>query len=190
MLGTTSFESDFEDVLEHDFESDYESDFEYDEGTWDEAAKVRPRSFRPLKAPAKGSPTVTQPRAGFATKAELDATAKKLDARIATNTGSIKALDGRTRTMENESAKMGTALKKEIEVRKRQTTELRKGLDESRQLAMIVPLITAGADPNDKFAKMLPILLYSGAFGGSGSSGLGGDNQGMTMAMMALALSA
>lgn len=187
MLGPTSFESDFEDVLEHD----YESDFEYDEGLWDEAAKVKPRSFRPLKTAPKGSPTVIAPRPGFATKAELDATAKKLDARIATTTDSVKQLDGRTRTMEAESAKMGTALKKEIEVRKRQTTELRKGLDESRQLAMIVPLITAGADPNDKFTKLLPVLLYSGAFGGGGSSGLGGsDNQGMMLAMMAIALSA
>jgi hypothetical protein len=182
-------EADYGEFDEFDVESFDEFDVESD---WSERAKPRPgQPPRRLKTPPRGNAAVKPPRSGFATKAELDATAKKLDARIAVNSGAVKALDARTRASEASTAKMGDALRKEIALRKKETGELKRGLDESRQLAMIVPILTAGAAPDDKFAKILPIMLYSGALGGSGG-GLGGStadgNNSMMMMAMAMTL--
>ena len=182
-------EADYGESEEFDVESFDEFDVESD---WGERAKPRFRQPpRRLKTPPRGNAAVKAPRSGFATKAELDATAKKLDARIAVNSGAVKALDSRTRAGEANAAKMGDALRKEIALRKKETGDLKRGLDESRQLAMIVPILTAGAAPDDKFAKILPIMLYSGALGGGGGA-LGGSgtdgNNGMMMMALAMTL--
>lgn len=180
----SAFEADFEGLVESDFEYD-EADFEYDERA---PRRTNPRGFRPnLKLPPRGNATVQPPKHGFATKAELDATARKLDGRIATNATAIKTLDGRTRSTERELGSASAALKKEIALRKKETADLRKGLDESRQIAMIMPLLGGG---DDKFSKMLPVLLYGGMLGNSSSTGTGSDNNSMmTTMMMVMALS-
>lgn len=179
----TAFEADFEGLIESDFEFDEYDEFdEFDES--DERAK-RGRSrgrFRPgLKLPPHGNATVQPAKAGYATKAELDATAKRLDGRIATNTTAIKTLDGRSRSTEREVGSVSSALKKEIAIRKKETSDLKKGLDESRQIAMIMPLLGGG---DDKFSKMLPVLLYGGMLGGGSGTTGSGDNNSMMMTMM------
>jgi hypothetical protein len=76
-------------------------------------------------------------------------------------------------------------LRKEIALRKKETGDLKKGLDESRQIAMIMPLLGGG---DDKFSKMLPVLLYGGMLGGgTGTTGTGDNSMMMTM-MMVMAL--
>ena len=176
------FDTEF-DILESDPEFDSEDLFE---ATWDEARR-RPRGgFRPprpgVKLPPRGNATPRRPAAGYATKADLDATANRLDGRIATNATAIKTIETRGRATEREVSSIGGALRKEIAIRKKETTDLRKGLDESRQIAMIMPLLGGG---DDKFSKMLPVLLYGGMLGGSGGSGSSGDgNNSMMMTMM------
>jgi hypothetical protein len=186
----TAFESDFEGLVESDFEFDNE-DYGEDFGeAFDEAArpKFRPRAKggRPgIKLPPRGNVTPRPPSSGYATKAELEATAKRLDGRIHTTAAALKTVDNRSRTVEREVGSMGHALRKEIALRKKENAELKKGLDESRQIAMILPLIGGG---DDKFSKMLPILLYGGGLGGTTS---GDNNNGLTTTMMmAIALSA
>lgn len=184
-------ESDFETLLESDESDEFDEYDEYAFGEFDEArAPSRGRGRRPnrppVKTPPRGNATVKPPRGGVATKAELDATAKKLDARIATASAAIKTIDGRARSLESQYGQVSDALKKEIALRKKSTDGLKQGLDESRQLAMLVPLLTAGAGPDDKFAKVLPILLYSGALSGGSQPG-GGSDSNSTM-MMALAM--
>lgn len=186
----TAFESDFEGLVESDFEFDNE-DYGEDFGeSFDEAArpKFRPRKGggRPgLKLPPRGNVTPRPPASGYATKAELDATAKRLDARIHTTSAALKTVDTRARAAEREIGSMGAALRKEIALRKKEGADLKKGLDEARQIAMILPLIGGG---NDKFSKILPALLYGGGLGGS--PGSGDNNNGiMTTMMLAVALS-
>ncbi|MBN8500727.1 MAG: hypothetical protein J0M19_06215 [Sphingomonadales bacterium] len=166
----------FNSAFEADFEGLVESDFENDESDFGEAVRRRRPLFnapRPgLRLPRHGNPTVSAPRGGVATKAELDATAKRLDDRIATSSAAIKALDGRTAATERELSGTGAALRKEIAIRKKETVGLKKEIDESRQIAMLMPLLGGGTDP---VSKMLPFLLYSGM--GSSSSGLGGSSE-------------
>lgn len=185
MLGT-AFENDFEDLVESDNEFDTENFGE----SYDEAApsRFRPRPGRPgIKLPSRGNPMPRVPPHGHASKAELEALGRRLDGRIQTNATAIKTLDGRARAAEREIGSMGGALRKEIALRKKETADLKKGLDESRQIAMILPLIGGGTD---SFSKLLPVLLYSGAFGGStGSSGDSSNNNMMMTMMMVVALS-
>lgn len=177
--------------LETEFDfGEYDEYDEFDElSEYDEAAPRRRKPSRPpLKTAARGNPTIKPPRSGVASKAELDATAKKLDARIATNSTALKTLETRHRASDAEMGRISAALKKEIVIRKKQTTQVKTGLDESRQMAMLLPLIVAGAGPDDKFAQMLPILMYSGALGGSGLGGSGGSGTGNDNGMMMMAL--
>ena len=191
-------ESDFETLIESDESAEFDEFDEYDEyafGEFDEArgpsrrrGRGRGPSRPPVKTPPRGNATVKPPRGGVASKAELDATAKKLDARIATASAAIKTLDGRARSLESQFGQASDALKKEIALRKKSTGDLKQGLDESRQLSMLVPLLTAGAGPDDKFAKVLPILLYSGALSNTSSPGSGSDNNSMMMMALAMTL--
>jgi hypothetical protein len=178
----SAFEADFEGLIESDEFDEFDEFGEFDES--DERVRRRGRAaggFRPgLRLPPRGNATVRPARGGYATKAELDATAKRLDGRIATNATAIKTLDGRTRTIERDVSAAGAALKKEIAIRKKETGDLRKSVDESRQIAMIMPLLGGG---DDKFSKMLPLLLYGGMLGGSSGS-TGSDNNSMMMTMM------
>lgn len=178
--------------LETEFDfGEYDEYDEFDElSEYDEAAPRRRKPNRaPLKTAARGNAMVKPPRGGLASKAELDATAKKLDARIATNSTALKTLESRHRASEAEMGRISAALKKEIVIRKKQTTQVKTGLDESRQISMILPLIMANAAPGDKIAQMLPILMYSGAFSGSGMGGSGtGNDNGMMMMALALTL--
>lgn len=190
---------DFGELLE-DIESD-ESDEAFES---DEAVRGRGRGRPMPRVPtAKRGNPVPQPVAhGYATKAELNATAQRLDARIATNSKAITTVDGRTRAIESETHKLRASLKHEVAERTKATDALKKGLDDARQLAMILPLLsttdttTVAGTPNvvidngDQMSKLLPILLLSGGLGGSSGSGGGmfGGDGGIGPLVMLMAL--
>ncbi|HSI16950.1 MAG TPA: hypothetical protein VK980_04215 [Sphingomonas sp.] len=191
---------DYGELLE-----DVESDEAFDEAfESDEAARGRGKPRLRVPTARRGNPVPQKVASGFATKAELQATAQRLDARIATNSKAITTVDGRTRAIEGEAAKLRASLKHEIAERTKATDALKKGLDDARQLAMILPLLstqdtqTVGGVPNvvidngDKMSKLLPMLLLSGGFGGSsgsGGGGLFGGDGGMGPLVMMMALS-
>lgn len=198
MLDT--YESDFEDLPEsEDVPEDYEA---YDElAEWDERAKRGRSRGGPLRTPPHGNAVAKQAPTGYATKAELAATARKLDDRIGVLSTSMTGLGNRTRALEAENGRIGAALRKEIVARRKMTDELKRTLDETRQIAMLMPLLsspgsvtisgtTFPVNDSDTFSKLLPILMFSST-GASGSGGgmFGGDNSGMMMAVLAIALS-
>ena len=184
---------------------------EFSEGeSWDSSeARPRPR-FSRVQTAKSGNPVPRAAASGYATKAELHATAQRLDARIATNSKALSALDGRTRAIGGDVSKLRHEFRKEVAERKATTDALKKGLDESRQLAMLLPLLTTQSsttlktaagdtfnnvviDDGDQMSRMLPILLLSGGMGssgtgGSGSSGglFGGDNSIAMLAMVSV----
>lgn len=191
---------DYGELLE-DIESD-EADEMFEN---DEAAPRRGRGNRWGKVPTarKGNPVPQRVAQGYATKADLQATAQRLDARIATNSKAIATVDGRVRAVEGESAKIRAALKKELHERKLATDALKKGLDDQRQLALLLALLSTQdtvvmngqnvvVDNGDQFSKLLPIMLMTGGLGGSSTGGgglFGGDggNLGTLAMVMALA---
>lgn len=201
MLDT--YKSDFEDIFEsEDAPEDYEVSDEAAE--WDERSRrQRGRVGPSVRTPPRGDPVAKQSPTGYALKAELAATARKLDGRIGVLSTSLTKLGHRTRALEVENGRIGAALRKEIVTRKKTTDDLRRTLDETRQIAMLMPLlsspgsVTVGGttyqvSDGDTFSKLLPILMFSstGASGsGSGGGLFGGDNSGMMMAVLAIALS-
>jgi hypothetical protein len=187
---------DFAELFE-DYESD-ESDesyfVEYDE----RAGRRRPAGRGPKIPTAKrGNPVPTRAGPGYATKADLLATANRLDAKIATNSNGLKAADAKLRSLDAETGRLGAALKKEVTERKAEAEAFKKALNESRQMAMMLPLLssqttqTVASVPNvvvdngGTMSKILPMLLLSGGL--TGSSGGGDSNSMMPLMLLALA---
>jgi hypothetical protein len=200
-----TFESDEFAELFEDYESD-ESDesgeyfVEYDERS---GGRRRPAGRGPKVRTAKrGNAVPTKAGPGYATKAELRETAKELDGRIGVNSRAIQATSAKVRSLDAETGRLGAALKKEVTDRKAETDALKKALAESKQIAMMLPLLSSQTtetiigtdgthnnvviDKGGTFSKILPMLLMSGGLGGS--SGGGGD-MGSMMPLMLLAMS-
>lgn len=181
-------------MLTEDIEGLLDTEFdEFDE--FDELAELdlgeasrrrRGRRMPPLRTPQQGNVTIKAPPSGHASKAELEATARRLDGRIGVLSNSVKSLDRRTISTEREVTALSGALKKEIMLRKKETAELRRSMDESRQIAMILPLIGGGTD---KLSKIMPVLMYGGMLGNSPTSNATDSNGSMMTMMMVMAMS-
>lgn len=176
---------DIEGVLDTEFD-EYDEFDELAELDLGEASRRKGRRRAPLRTPQHGNVTVKPPQSGYASKAELDATARRLDGRIGVLSNSVKSLDRRTVSTEREVVAVSAALRKEIVLRKKETADLRRSVDESRQIAMILPLVSGG---NDKLSKLMPMLMYGGMLGGSSSTGTGDANGSMMTMMMVMAMS-
>lgn len=194
---STYFPYELDELLESE-------DFEVDESDEsDERRRGRPRR-PPVRTAKRGGAVPQRPAAGFATKAELSATANRLDARIATNSTAIKTVEGRVNSLASDVAKLRSDAGKS-----------QGGINDVRNMAMLTPLLStqktvttteasggipAGSkvvvDSGDSFSKMLPLLMFSGAFGGSSTSSggqssggmFGGDSGGIMMVAMMIAM--
>lgn len=176
----------------------------------DEAVRRRPqrRMGAPIRTPQRGGNVPPRPQAGFATRAELTATANRLDAKIGQLSTGVKALDGRVRSLDSEQGKLRTQLA--AETKKREA--LAAQLNNVQQMSMILPLLSTQdtvelkndvdelakgnkvvIDNGDQLSKILPMLMYSSAGSTSGQPGsggmFGGDNNSMMMLAIAMAFS-
>src|SRR6478672_9232907 len=112
MVEMFNFEADELDESDELFGESDESD-ESDEAR----RRSRGRSRPPIRTPQRGNNVPRRPPEGFATKAELTATASRLDAKIGTLSTGLKALDGRVRSLDGEQVKLRADLKKETAAR-------------------------------------------------------------------------
>jgi hypothetical protein len=182
--------------------------FEFDESDEsDEARRRRGAARAPVRTAKRGGNVPPRPTPGFATRTELTATANRLDAKIATNSTAIKAVEGRVNALGTEQAKLRTDVNK-----------LQGSINDVRNMAMLVPLLTTQStrtataatngiqqgdkvvvDNGDSFSKVLPLLLFSGGFGGgsspspggggnSGGGMFGGDSGGIMMVALMMAM--
>jgi hypothetical protein len=176
----------------------------------DEAARRSRRRFRaPIRTPRRGGSVAPRPAAGFATRAELMATAGRLDAKIAVASTGIKALDGRVRTLDTDNGKLRSALSAESKKREALAGQI-NGL---QQMSMLMPLLSRPAtktvgrggvanttlvsgdkivvESTDMLPLLLPMLLSTGggSSGQPGSGGMfGGDSNSMLPLIMVMAL--
>jgi hypothetical protein len=162
---------------------------------------------RPLPRPKQGNAAAQTPAAGYATKAELEATANRLDGRIAINTKAIAEVNGRVSSLGAAHNKLERNVKYEITERKKVTDELKTSIENMKMAVMLTPLISAPSsktvtlkdgtdakvlvDDGDTFKMILPMMMMNGGFGGasSGSSGGSSSNDMMMPMMMMLAMS-
>ncbi len=181
---------DLEAILES-LESD-----ESDEA--DEMAEQRTRRRNwPRPSTATGTGLVPpKPQTGYVTEARLQAALARVGAQIKTNSDAIKALNTRASTLSAEQARQVTALKKEVEERKKDTARLAS----QAQLLALLPLLQtpktiqltsaidnlpAGTkvlvDGGDSLSLLLPLLLVGGSGSGTGlgTGSAGGESGGL-----------
>jgi hypothetical protein len=189
---------------------DYESDTE-DLELSDEASRRSRRMRAPIRTPQRGGNVPPRPASGFATRAELTATASRLDSKIGQVSSGIKALDGRVRSLDSEQGKLRSALSAESKKREALISQV----NNLQQMSMILPLLSTQktravtkavegteiaatdhvvVDNGDQLSRILPMLLFSSAGSasatgqpGSGGGMFGGDNNSMMMLAMAMA---
>src|SRR5438105_924075 len=95
----------------HEADEAYETDElfaeadEADEADEATSRRPRPRFRAPIRTPQRGGTVAPRPATGFATRAELTATAARLDGKIGTLSTGIKALDGRVRSLDTEQGR-------------------------------------------------------------------------------------
>jgi hypothetical protein len=165
-----------------------EVDEAYDEAVdesdeaFDEALPRIPR--RPARPPVQTAPRQSayrpRPDNNFVSQAQLQAALARVSGQIATNSTAIKTLEGRVRGVSTEQVRLTTALRKEVADRKKEEDGLRKELQSTRELAVILPLL--GGNP------LIGLLALGGGsmLGGGGSGGTGGDSTG-NLLILALA---
>ena len=173
----------------------------------DEAAPILRRPI-PIRTPIRGNNVPPRPQPGFATRAELTATANRLDSKIGTLSSGVKTLETRARTLDTEQGKLRVDLKKEQTARQ----NLSGQLNNLTQISMLLPLLSSQStvtttaavggipdgtkvvvDSGNKFTQLLPILLLSGMMGSpsgtQSSGGMFGDSNSTMMLAMFFALS-
>jgi hypothetical protein len=202
------FPYELDELLESPEFEEFEEYDEFDDEARRRRAPRRPAAAAarraPLRTPPRGNAVPQRPAPGHATKAELTATANRLDGRIATNSTAIKTLEGRVNTVSTQQ----TALRTDI-------TRLQGSINDVRNMSMLLPLLSSQktrtitqpppgtdlqsgdkvvVDSGDSFSKLLPLMMFSGGFGGSGGSSgssggmFGGDSGGLMMVAMMMAM--
>jgi hypothetical protein len=197
-----------------DLEAILESLEASDEADEADEAAGRPRPFRPPMTASGRGLAPPRPQPGYVTEARLQAALAQVGKQIKTNSDAIKAVNGRVNTIGADVSRQATALKKEIEERKKDNNALRNNV----QLATLLPLLVrpsskdvTGAvanttlvsgdkvlvDKADSLTTLLPVLLLGGlgtssdstSSGSTSSGGIGGFNDPTTLLLVVLAAS-
>lgn len=157
-------------------------DYEYDE-------RARSRNRPGVRTPPRGGVMPPRQDAGFATRTELTTAVTRLDQKIGTTSSAIQTLDGRVGAIGADVTKV-----------KATAEQLKRSIDEVKQLSMLLPLLASETtrsvsaavtgtalqandrivvDSGDSFSRILPLLLLSGGIGGLSPGGGSGSSGGM-----------
>jgi len=195
-----------------DLESD-ESD-ESDEDIDMMERTQRNRRFRtpPRTAPGGGlfrprTPAASGP-AQYVTQTQLQAAMARVGAQIKTNSDALKTVNSRVATLSTDITKQTAEIKKLTTKETRDTSGLRRDLNSTRQMAAIMPLLSAPksialtdqvgnlpagtkvvVDSGDNLSLLLPLMMMGGMGGGSGGEGGSGGGMGDMMLPMVLLMS-
>ena len=181
----------------------YLDNFEFDES--DERARPRGRrNPTPVRTPSPQSSFQARPSSNSVTQAQLQAAVRTLDGKITTLAGSVKTLETRTNSVAAEQDRMAAALRKEMDERKKSSDGIRRNLQQTKTLAVLLPMISQKTEdvvradgttakvvtqPSDGLSSILPFMLLMGGNSGDSSSGgglLGGDSSSTLLLAMLL----
>jgi hypothetical protein len=147
-----------------------------------------------------------RPNNQYVTQTQLQTSLAKVGDQLKANSNAIGGLSERVSAQTE-------VIRKEVTARKKETDQLKKDLNQTRQMSALLPLLSkpksiqlqasavpTGTSPvpkalvesNDAFGLLLPLMLMGGMGGSSGGSGgggmFGGDDSGMMMMVLALTL--
>ncbi|HEY0779121.1 MAG TPA: hypothetical protein VGD56_14215 [Gemmatirosa sp.] len=159
---------------------------EQDESAFSEAAR---RNGGAQRTPVRTAPRQTayrpRPNNDFVTQAQLQAALARVSSQVATNSAAIKTVDSRVRGVAAEQTRITAALRKEVAERKTQEDLIRKDIQATKELAVLLPLIApenpligllalggtsllggTSTSPTDTSSSTGNLLLLALAFGG------------------------
>jgi hypothetical protein len=149
-------------------------------------------SFQPRQAPSAAS------------QSQVQAAARNLDGKIETLSNAVKALETKTNGIAADQDRATVALRKEITARSKTGDAVRADLQQTKLLAVLLPMITQGSvaatdsatgrevrvvtQSQNQFASFLPFLLLMGGgmSGGDASKGPLGDSTTTLLLLMML----
>lgn len=188
MYSNGTFETELEDL-------EALAAMEYDESDESDESDLSERRRQPRRVSTAPGRNLYSPRPTeqYVTQTQLQTALAKVGAQIKTNSNAIRTIDSRIASVRTEQSKQTAMLKKEISDRKKETESLKRGLQQTRELGVLLPLLSqpssqtlsqpAGSlpagtkvlvDKGDTLSTLLPILLL----GGLGDSGGTGNNSG------------
>lgn len=174
-----------------------------DLGEFEERTGRRPRPT--VRTPSRQSSFTPRQTATPASQTQVQSAARNLDSKIETLSGAVKALETRTNGVVAEQERANAALRKEMVERKKGSEPLRAELQQTKMLAVLLPMLTQETvpatnangqaiqvvtQPQNQLTSILPFLLLMGGgmSGGGGGGGTGPLGDSTTMLMLILLL--
>jgi hypothetical protein len=146
------------------------------------------RRAAPVRTPSRQSSFAPRANPSAASQGQVQAAARNLDSKIETLSNSVKALETRANSLGAEQDRVSAALRKEMTERKKGTDATRADLQQTKMLAILLPLLSQETtDATDEqgnpvklvtqsqnqLSLLLPLLLLMPGYSGSGSDGKG-----------------
>lgn len=163
---------------------------DFDDAEFEERTR-RGRSRSPVRTPSRRSSLPPTPSRQPASQSQVQGAARNLDAKIETLSNAVKALESKTNGIAADQDRAAVVLRKEVAERKKGTDATRADLQQTKMLAVLLPLLTQqtvdATDANgqsvrvvtqsqNQLATLLPLLLIMpGSYGGDGAKGPLGD---------------
>lgn len=173
-------------------------DIDLDE--FEERTRRRPRTT--VRTPSRQSSFTPRQTATPASQTQVQSAARNLDSKIETLSGAVKALESRTNGVVAEQERANAALRKEIGERKKGSEPLRAELQQTKMLAVLLPMLTQATvpatnangetiqvvtQPQNQLTSILPfLLLMGGGMSGGDSKGPFGDSSSMLLLILLL----
>jgi predicted RNase H-like nuclease (RuvC/YqgF family) len=176
---------------------------EYEE--FEEAVPSRRTSVR---TPSRQSSFMPRQTTTAASQTQVQSATRNLDSKIETLSKAVQALETRTNSLSTAQDRQAALVRKEVTDRRRSTDATRSDLQQTKMLAVLLPLLnqdtTDATDDQGRPIKvltqsqnqlttLLPLLLllpgYSSGGDGRGGGGLGGGDSTMMTLLLVLLLS-
>jgi hypothetical protein len=115
-----------------------------------------------IRTPSPRSSFTQRTSPSAASQGQVQAAARNLDAKIETLTNAVKALESRTNTVVAEQTRLGALVRKEITDRRKGTDGLRADLQQTKMLAVLLPLLTQETvDTTDDEGRSVKLVTQS-----------------------------
>jgi predicted RNase H-like nuclease (RuvC/YqgF family) len=176
-----------------------------DFGEFEERSR-RTRRQPAVRTPSRRGSFTPRPQPAPASQGQVQAAARNLDSKIDTLSAAVKALETRTNGLATEQDRVAAVMRKEAEERKKGIDTTKADLQQTKMLAVLLPMLTQQAseiqDPTtpgqtlrdntgqpvrvvtqsqNQLASLLPILLLM-----PGTSGADGAKGGLDMTTLLL----
>jgi predicted RNase H-like nuclease (RuvC/YqgF family) len=171
---------------------------------YEEFEEAAPSRRSPVRTPSRQSSFIPRQTTTPASQTQVQSAARNLDSKIETLSKAVQALETRTNSLSTAQDRQAALVRKEVTDRRRSTDATRSDLQQTKMLAVLLPLLTQETtDATDdqgrtvkvvtqsqnQLATLLPLLLLlPGYSGGDGKGPLGGGDSTMMLLLLVLLL--